>query len=308
MDNKKVVNKENGVTLIALVMTIIILLIIAGVTVSSLTGDHGTVDEAKNTVSDIEHASITEEVMKMTMIVPEYDEEQIEYFLNGMVSDGMSSKYEITDRTEDSLKVEIWNAKGDKSYSYIISNTSQYGLRVQDESETFPNMNYYEPEEENVQTNTSVENTTTNTTTNTETNTSSENSYSGGGYTNTSTNTNTSGGGNTEPDEPDELFEFSGESNILSNRYSYVGTDYDRYGNYYDVYYIYGTVKKGVRSASFTVTVNKDDPEFTKVSTGFFSSYSIGLQAYGNSGVYSFSSDKTKSNEEYRFGTVYIPR
>ena len=36
-------------------------MIIAGVSISSLTGDHGTVDEAKNTVSDIEHASITEE-------------------------------------------------------------------------------------------------------------------------------------------------------------------------------------------------------------------------------------------------------
>ena len=38
--------KENGITLIALVITIIVLLILAGVTIVTLTGDNGLITKA----------------------------------------------------------------------------------------------------------------------------------------------------------------------------------------------------------------------------------------------------------------------
>ena len=40
---KKIIKKNNGITLIALVITIIVLLILAGVTIATLTGENGNV-------------------------------------------------------------------------------------------------------------------------------------------------------------------------------------------------------------------------------------------------------------------------
>ncbi len=54
MKNKKDIQKNAGITLIALVVTIIILLILVGVTISSFTGDDGLVNETKNTRNNIE--------------------------------------------------------------------------------------------------------------------------------------------------------------------------------------------------------------------------------------------------------------
>ena len=39
--------KENGITLIALVITIVVLLILAGISVSVLSGDNGIINQAK---------------------------------------------------------------------------------------------------------------------------------------------------------------------------------------------------------------------------------------------------------------------
>ena len=41
-------NGKNGITLIALVITIIVLLILAGVTIATLTGDNGILTKAQN--------------------------------------------------------------------------------------------------------------------------------------------------------------------------------------------------------------------------------------------------------------------
>ena len=44
----KIKKKENGITLIALVITIIVLLILAGVSIAMLTGDNGILTQAQN--------------------------------------------------------------------------------------------------------------------------------------------------------------------------------------------------------------------------------------------------------------------
>ena len=46
---KERVKSKKGVTLIALVITIIVLLILAGVTIATLTGDNGILTKHKNT-------------------------------------------------------------------------------------------------------------------------------------------------------------------------------------------------------------------------------------------------------------------
>lgn len=45
--NKKKVKSENGITLIALIVTIIVLLILAGITIGAITGEDNIIDNTK---------------------------------------------------------------------------------------------------------------------------------------------------------------------------------------------------------------------------------------------------------------------
>ena len=47
MKTKLKIKQEEGITLIALVVTIVVLLILAGVSISTLVGENGVVDNAK---------------------------------------------------------------------------------------------------------------------------------------------------------------------------------------------------------------------------------------------------------------------
>ena len=54
--NKRKKNLEKGITLIALVITIIILLILAGISIAMLTGDNGILTKASNSKEKTEVA------------------------------------------------------------------------------------------------------------------------------------------------------------------------------------------------------------------------------------------------------------
>ena len=54
--------KQNGITLIALVITIIVLLILAGATIATLTGDNGILTQANNAKERTEEASLEEKI------------------------------------------------------------------------------------------------------------------------------------------------------------------------------------------------------------------------------------------------------
>ena len=54
--------KERGITLIALIVTIIILIILAGISISTLTGDNGIIDQAHTAKEDTEIASWEEQI------------------------------------------------------------------------------------------------------------------------------------------------------------------------------------------------------------------------------------------------------
>ena len=53
--------KEAGITLIALVITVIVLLILAGVTIAALSGDNGILTRAKDAKEKTEQAQKNEE-------------------------------------------------------------------------------------------------------------------------------------------------------------------------------------------------------------------------------------------------------
>ena len=54
--------KEKGITLIALVVTIVILLILAGISIAMLTGDNGILSQAQNAKNKTEEAERNEKL------------------------------------------------------------------------------------------------------------------------------------------------------------------------------------------------------------------------------------------------------
>ena len=59
---KKQKNKQRGITLIALVVTIIVLIILAGVSINMLVGDNGIITQAQNAKEENEKAEIIESI------------------------------------------------------------------------------------------------------------------------------------------------------------------------------------------------------------------------------------------------------
>ena len=59
---KKSIENKNGITLIALVITIIVLLILAGVTIVTLTGDNGLITKANEAKTATEKSALREEI------------------------------------------------------------------------------------------------------------------------------------------------------------------------------------------------------------------------------------------------------
>ena len=56
------IERENGITLIALVITIIVLLILAGVTIAMLTGENGILTQAQSAKTKTEEAGENEKI------------------------------------------------------------------------------------------------------------------------------------------------------------------------------------------------------------------------------------------------------
>ena len=54
--------KEKGITLIALIVTIIVLIILAGISITTLTGKKGLINQATNTTESAQRESIIEKI------------------------------------------------------------------------------------------------------------------------------------------------------------------------------------------------------------------------------------------------------
>ncbi len=91
-NKKKVLKREKGITLIALVITIIVLLILAGVSIAMLTGDNGIITQAKLAKEKTEEAKIKEE-------------QQLESILNKITSEVPSEEGYNESKNVNSPKV-----------------------------------------------------------------------------------------------------------------------------------------------------------------------------------------------------------
>ena len=126
---KKIEMKEKGITLIALVITIIVLLILAGVTIATLTGDNGILTKATESKDKTEEAEAEEQV-KLAIAGSigedgEIDNEELKDNLNKI--EGIEEVGEISD-SDYPISVTI-----DGEYSYLINKDGTIGEVVKRE-------------------------------------------------------------------------------------------------------------------------------------------------------------------------------
>ena len=109
MKEKSLGIREKGITLIALVITIIVLLILAGVSIAMLTGENGILTQAKNAKSETE-AAAEDEAQKL---------QQIEDKMNEKIDPSSSKDFVTTWRVnaEDELILPISLSEGDNNFT-----------------------------------------------------------------------------------------------------------------------------------------------------------------------------------------------
>ena len=113
--NKKTLKrKERGITLIALVITIIVLLILAGVSIAMLTGENGILTQATNAKESTDKATEEE---KVNMAV-----------LGSSIADNGYS--EILD--EASFRQELTNQFGNNGYDLVVNGDGSFIITVKE--------------------------------------------------------------------------------------------------------------------------------------------------------------------------------
>ena len=116
---KERVNGKNGITLIALVITIIVLLILAGVTIATLTGNNGIITKAQNAKAQNAQKTVEEQI-NLAVQVSRINEEFVidkDILEKELTNNGI----EITKSENDELP---WTVKKD-GYVYTISENGE---------------------------------------------------------------------------------------------------------------------------------------------------------------------------------------
>ncbi len=97
---KKFKNSKSGITLIALVITIIVLLILAAVTLSFLTGENGILNRSTTAVTETYHATVKEQIIlgadhfKIEQAIKEYDGDIVGFLeQEGYIKENEKEKY-----------------------------------------------------------------------------------------------------------------------------------------------------------------------------------------------------------------------
>lgn len=125
LEHKKVnENCNRGITLIALVITIIVLLILAGVSINLVVGDNGVLGQARNAVSENDEAKIKEEISMAasswgtdkyvaSTLGNDNDEKAFEDFKKAL-----PKNFDATKNADGTLSVE--GTSGEKDYKYFV--------------------------------------------------------------------------------------------------------------------------------------------------------------------------------------------
>ena len=102
MSKEKVIKKQNGITLIALIVTIIVLLILAAVSIATLTGENGILTRVNDAKIEQSHGAVRDGIALA------YNEWQIE--INTISSNKLNDNNLITNDNNISIDTEIKTA------------------------------------------------------------------------------------------------------------------------------------------------------------------------------------------------------
>ena len=113
LDNKK---EPNGITLISLIITIIVLLLLAGVAIATLTGENGLLNKVQNARDETKKSQATETMnLKITNIqISSYTENQqlpnLQYLADKLCEDN-DMEYVLTSSKEHASldKIDVTN-------------------------------------------------------------------------------------------------------------------------------------------------------------------------------------------------------
>ncbi len=156
--------KNKGITLIALVITIIILLILAGITIGALTGDNGLFTKAKEATNKYNESQIKEEI-ELAIVDIQFEELDNNRSLNMMTI--VNKLPQIIENNGEDITIQIVGdqAKGTyKGKNFIITNKFEVILNKEIEDKltiipnnihknengiyTLPNLSIYNPKKE----------------------------------------------------------------------------------------------------------------------------------------------------------------
>ena len=97
-------SNKNGITLIALVITIVVLLILAGVSISMLTGDNGIITQAQNAKEDTKYSSWNERIdLAIIETESKYKNPTMDNIINELINDKIISK---DDKDSEELRIK----------------------------------------------------------------------------------------------------------------------------------------------------------------------------------------------------------
>ena len=135
---------NKGITLVALVITIIVLLILAGVSISLVVGDNGVLTQSKNAATATKKADVEEALGRaisgaQTTFMSKKAQGDTEvngktFFdwldnnkLNAIKENGYTITYQITESTHDGTITK----SGDKtSYTFTLAQDGNYGVTI----------------------------------------------------------------------------------------------------------------------------------------------------------------------------------
>lgn len=132
---RNIIKKENGITLISLVVTIIILIVLAGIAINITVGDNGIFTKAKEAKKQQEIVQITEklELEKANLKLENYENRlTVESYLEWLQKKGIINEENIKETGNDISKIiEI-----DEKYLYLIKQSDNGNIDVEYIAET----------------------------------------------------------------------------------------------------------------------------------------------------------------------------
>ena len=145
MQQKRMQKNSKGITLIALVITIIVLLILAGVTIATLTGDNGILTQAGNAKEQTEKADIIERAKIEIVGVQsenngELPKEDLDRILKSYDKDGTiriddeGNRYIVTSKNYKILASDIWSKETPVIVAKKVLKTDSTATEAKDKS------------------------------------------------------------------------------------------------------------------------------------------------------------------------------